>query len=159
MRRKKRAVSPLIATVLLISFAVALGSVVLNWGRNLDISSEDICSEVEIQIKSLGNSDVCYKKDGDRTYLNFVIENEGNIKVEGLGIWVVGQKGTKILDFDQLTIQPKGVLDVNDDTVSYNADTFGDLKSVQFLPKVKNEDDVIDICPSNAIKIDKIRFC
>ena len=34
MKLNKKAVSPLIATVLLIAFAVALGAVVMNWGRS-----------------------------------------------------------------------------------------------------------------------------
>ncbi|MDP7623305.1 MAG: hypothetical protein QF436_04300, partial [Candidatus Woesearchaeota archaeon] len=61
MRAKsnKRGVSPLIATVLLISFAVALGSVVLNWGRNIDISKPgDKCAGINIEIRNIDASQV-----------------------------------------------------------------------------------------------------
>ena len=49
---QKKGVSPLIATVLLISFAVALGAVVMNWGRNIDIiKPDDKCAGVEIKVR------------------------------------------------------------------------------------------------------------
>ena len=61
----KRGVSPLIATVLLISFAVALGAVVLNWGRNLDISKPgDKCTGITIKIRTINNAQVCYAGSG-----------------------------------------------------------------------------------------------
>jgi len=43
--KNKRGVSPLIATVLLIAFAVALGAIVMNWGRNY-IESQQTSAEV-----------------------------------------------------------------------------------------------------------------
>jgi len=54
----KRGVSPLIATVLLISFAVALGSIVLNLSRTLHFWDE--CSEVSIKIRELDEAQACY---------------------------------------------------------------------------------------------------
>ena len=158
MRRTKKAVSPLIATVLLISFAVALGSVVLNWGRNLDISSEDVCSQVRLEIESKARSDICYTREGDSAYLTFMLRNTGDARVEGLGIWIVGDKGTKLLDFDQFVIQPDKTLDVSDKSVMYSVPTYGNLKHVQFIPKAKN-DDAIDICPGNSLKVEDIGFC
>jgi len=41
----KRAVSPLIATVLLIAFAVALGAIVMNWGRGYVEDTQDFARE------------------------------------------------------------------------------------------------------------------
>jgi len=153
----KRGVSPIIATVLLISFAVALGSVVLNWGRNLDISrSEDICSEVSLAIKSIGNAQVCFVGSGANAYINFVLDNSGEVDVNGLGVWIVGKKGTKLLDLDDLSIKKGELLRLEGDAVKYDFDTYGDIKNVQFIPKVLTEDGV-DICQS--IKADKISAC
>ena len=155
----KRGVSPLIATVLLISFAVALGSVVLNWGRNLDVSSsDDICENVKILIRDLGNTDVCYKSDGKQAFLNFALSNEGDIPVQGIGIFILGEKGTKLLDLDTFTIQPKGLIDVIDTSIAYDIETYGMIKQVQFLPKAKGEDS-ITLCPGSTIKTEKVRAC
>ena len=41
----KKAVSPLIATVLLIAFAVALGAIVMNWGESFVRTTQDTASE------------------------------------------------------------------------------------------------------------------
>jgi flagellin-like protein len=55
----KKGVSPLIATVLLISFAVALGAVVMNWAGQIGVS--DACNDVEISVVTLNNEQqACY---------------------------------------------------------------------------------------------------
>lgn len=35
MFKKKKSISPLVATIILLAFAVALGSVVMSWGKGL----------------------------------------------------------------------------------------------------------------------------
>ena len=155
----KRGVSPLIATILLISFAVALGSVVLNWGKNIDMSkSEDTCSGASIKIKSIGNSEVCYAGSGENGYINFIISNNGDIDIAGLAIWIVGQKGTKLLDLDDFSIKKGDVLGVEDNSVKYDFNTYGNIKYIQFIPKVKITDSM-DICPRNSVKAEKISVC
>lgn len=155
----KRGVSPLIATVLLISFAVALGSVVLTWGTNLDISkSKDICSEVSIKIRDMENIEVCYSGSGKDAYINFVIDNDGNADIEGLGIWIVGEKGIQLSDLDNLQIKKKQILDYKEKAATYDFNTYGNIKQVQFIPKVKSENGV-DICPRNSVKAEKIGVC
>jgi len=89
----KKGVSPLIATVLLISFAVALGSVVLQWGKSLPISNpRDICSGVAMKIRSVNDAEICYSGSGQDAYINFIIDNNGEIDIEGLQIHMLGEK-------------------------------------------------------------------
>ena len=155
----KKGVSPIIATVLLISFAVALGSVVLNWGRNLDISKPgDICAGVSIKIRSIDNSQVCYGGAGKNTYLKFILDNNGNADIDGISIWVTGDKGTKLLDFNELAVKKGELLDINDDSITYDATTTGNIKNIQFFPKIKAANS-IDICARNSIKIDTLQKC
>ena len=155
----KKGVSPLIATVLLISFAVALGSVVLNWSTNLGTSqSGDACSGVSIKIRNIESLGVCYSGSGQDAYINFLVDNNGVVDIIGLGIWIVGQKGTKLLDLDDFSIKKGDILGIEDDSVKYDFDTYGDIKHVQFIPKVKITDS-IDICPRNSVKAEKIGVC
>ena len=155
----KRGVSPLIATVLLISFAVALGSVVLNWGRNLDISKpNDKCAGVSLKIRNIGNAQACYSISGSDAYINFIIDNNGNKDIDGLGIWITGEKGTKLLDLNELSINKGELLDIKDNSVKYDFSTYGPIKHIQFIPKVKF-DDSIDICTRNSVKADEIGIC
>ena len=155
----KRGVSPLIATVLLVSFTIALGFIVLNWGRNLDISKPgDECLEIAIKIRSIGDLDLCYSGLGQDTYINFIVDNTGNIDIDGLGIWIVGEKGTKLLNLDDVSIKKGGHFNVEDKSITYDFNTYGKIKHVQFIPKVKTKN-ALDICPSNSVKAEKIGIC
>jgi len=157
----KRGVSPLIATVLLISFAVALGSVVLNWGKNLDISKPgDSCSGAAITIRNIGEREVCYSGSGSGAFINFILDNSGSADIAGLGIWIVGDKGTKLLDLDNLEIKSGELLNVEDDRAKYDFNTYGKINYIQFIPKVKTGTGTgIDICPKNSVKAEKIGTC
>ena len=155
----KRGVSPLIATVLLISFAVALGSVVLNWGRNLEIAKPgDICAGVSIKIRSVNNAEVCYGGSDKNTYLQFVLDNDGSADIGGLGIWVTGDKGTKLLDFNELSIQKGELLDIKDTSIKYDAESYGNIQSIQFFPKMGDVGSV-EICARSSIKVSNIQRC
>jgi len=155
----KRGVSPLIATVLLISFAVALGSVVLNWGRNLEIAKPgDVCSGVAIKIRNIGDAEVCYAGSGSSTYVNFVIDNIGNVGINGLGVWITGEKGTKLLELDNIPIEKGQILDIKDKSIVFDSNAYGAIKSIQFFPKVIGTE-TLEICSRNSIKADKVKVC
>jgi len=157
--RNKKAVSPLIATILLISFAVALGSVVLNWGRNLEVPDKnDECGSVSLKLRNLGSNEVCFIQADNKAFLNFVLENEGSSVISGLGVWIVGQKGTRLMEMDSFSIPPASRLDINDQSVAYDIGTYGQIKQIQFIPKVR-KNEAIDICPNSAIKATIIGPC
>jgi len=155
----KKGVSPLIATVLLIAFAVALGSVVMNWGLNLDLGkSADSCRNVEIKIRNIDVAEVCFGGFGPNGYINFIIDNTGLIDISGLAIWIVGEKGTRLFDLDNILIEKGSLYDKKDKEISYDFSAFGNIKQVQFIPKIKPEQ-ATEICPRNAIKASKIGVC
>ncbi|MBI3035708.1 hypothetical protein HYY71_05290 [Candidatus Woesearchaeota archaeon] len=155
----KKGVSPLIATVLLIAFAVALGSVVMNWGLNLNLGkSIDMCRNVEIKIRSVDASDACFGGFGQNGYINFIIDNTGTIDVSGLAIWIVGDKGTRLFDLDNVLLKKGSLYDKKDKEVSYDFSKFGNIKQVQFIPKVKSGQ-ATEICPKNAVKAESIGIC
>jgi len=157
MRRNKRGVSPLIATVLLISFTVALGSVVLNWGKNLDIASSGACSGVSIKLRPISGFDVCYDGAG-LTKLNFIVDNTGKKDISGLGVWVIGEHGTSFLDLDDVAIAAGNLLNIMGDKVTYDFNRYGGIKNVQFIPKIKSGDST-EICTENSIKTANIGAC
>jgi len=157
-RYNKRGVSPLIATVLLISFAVALGSVVINWGRNLDIAMGDVCTGISMKIRNVEDSQVCYSGQGQNTYIKFIIDNDGSANIDGLGIWITGEKGTKLLDFNDFSITKGELLEVKDKSIIYDSNAYGTIKQIQFFPKVKGTDS-IELCARNSVKVSKIKAC
>ena len=155
----KRGVSPLIATVLLISFAVALGSVVLNWGRNLDISKPgDKCAGISIKLRNVDSFQVCYSGSGENAHIKFIIDNNGNIDIDGLGLWITGEKGTKLLDFNELAIKKGDLIDIKYDSVKSALNMYGAIKNIQFFPKVKANES-IEICARNSVKADNVGVC
>lgn len=99
--RFKKGVSPLIATVLLIAFAVSLGAVVMNWGRGyVEATAENAetqsaekisCSmDTSIGIVQVGNKQkLCIDNEtvpGPNLYLNFTLVNTGSVDLEGVQI-------------------------------------------------------------------------
>jgi len=157
--RSKKGVSPLIATVLLIAFAVALGSVVMNWGLNLNIGKgADSCSSVEIKIRNIEASEVCFGGFGQNGYINFIIDNTGAADITGLAVWIVGDKDTRLFDLDNILVKKGSLYDKTDKQVSYDFSKYGNIKQVQFIPKIESNQ-AKEICPKNAVKADKIGIC
>ena len=155
----KKGVSPLIATILLIAFAVALGSVVMNWGLNLNLGKpSDICRNVEIKIRSIDAAEVCFGGFGPNGYINFIIDNTGSTDVSGLAVWIIGEKGTRLFDLDNIMLKKASLYDKKDKEVSYDFTKFGNIKQIQFIPKIKSGE-TINICPKKTITAERIGVC
>ena len=155
----KKGVSPLIATILLIAFAVALGSVVMNWGLNLDLGkSADNCRNIEIKLRDINSAEACFGGFGQNGYINFVIDNTGAADISGLAIWIVGDKGTRLFELDNIALKTGSLYDKKDKEVSYDFTAYGNIKQIQFIPKAKAEQ-TTEICSKNAVKTEKIGAC
>lgn len=76
----KKAISPLIATLLLIAFTVALGVMIMNFGKNI-VDDYGECKSIEIKIDSSPNS-ICFLKESSE--LSFTIINHGKTDVSSL---------------------------------------------------------------------------
>ncbi|MBI2559420.1 hypothetical protein HYW20_08920 [Candidatus Woesearchaeota archaeon] len=156
--KSKKGVSPLIATILLIAFAVALGSVVMNWGLSLELGkSGDKCRNVDIRIREADASEVCYGGVGQNGYINFIIDNAGS-EINGMSIWIIGEKGTSLFDVDNILIKKGALYEKENKEVTYDFSTYGSIKQVQFIPKIRI-DQSLEICPKNAVKAEKIGIC
>ena len=156
----KKGVSPLIATILLIAFAVALGSVVINWGLNFSLGkSGDKCANVAIKIKEISSAGACYGGVGQNGYINFIIGSAGNTDISGLAILIVGSSGkSRLFDLDNILIKKGDWLEKNDKEVSYDFLQFGNINQVQFIPKIKSGQST-DICSKNSLSAEKISAC
>src|SRR6056297_1322664 len=77
MVRFKKGMSPLIATVFLIAFAVALGVMIMNWSPSEhDSANKDLCENVEINLLQTPCS--------SDNKLSFEVQNTGSQKIDGL---------------------------------------------------------------------------
>ena len=79
----KRAVSPLIATILLIAFAVALGAVVMNIPQDSDdgqnLPTQKGCDSVALSILKTGSNEfLCYNIEQKQLLLTLINEPKGS---------------------------------------------------------------------------------
>ena|SRR3989338_339870 len=161
--KSKRGVSPLIATVLLIAFAVALGAVVMNWGRTYvedtakfarEKSDIEIKCSSDVKLAFLKIKDVkhiCYFIDASNVKVNFTVENIGKLDIFGLQVTVVGDKEVNTTEID---------LEDPDDRVlkrarfykntSVNLGDIGNPSQIRIVPVIKIEGNR-NACPGTAL--------
>ena len=90
-KRGKKGISPLIATVLLIAFAVSIGTMIMNWGR--DVPAAEDCKDVKIELQTINGKPLfCY--DTLNTKINVMLKNTGNVDVAELRLLVTSASGS-----------------------------------------------------------------
>lgn len=119
---KKRGLSPIIATILLMAFAVAIGALIMNWSSKIvrEGMQEEKCTKASVSLRS----DLCYTGDAIRVD----VRNDGPTKIATLNL---------IIDSD--TAQRE---------ITMNIDGLGsDEVLTQEVPTVQPENADISITP------------
>jgi flagellin-like protein len=167
MRLKKKAVSPLIATVLLIAFAVALGAVVMNWGRTYveetaekaqKTSNTKVSCSMDVNLKYVtlnGRKQICYNESED--VIRFTLQNSGSKTIEGIDVQVIGAEDFYITTISNSSIRSSFLLKTN---ITYDFTTYGDIQKVSLIPKisVEGENDPVP-CSDNSLDEEDIATC
>ena len=157
MITRKKAVSPLIATVLLIAFAVALGAVVMNWGRTQfsDGTVEGPCSEIDFGLELNGESpNICFS-DGKVVFLAY---NNGNGEISSLKITVISQKG------DPYNTAVKEILS-SLETKKFSFDIpeeFSSIQKVRITPLILPDPEKtlsVEVCSSQVVEVIQVGGC
>ena len=145
----KKAVSPLIATVLLIAFAVSLGAVLLTY-----MSSLGECGGVSIQIAELNEKpQICYNSNTNK--LDFTLENSGHEDIEYLKLTLTGALNVDNIDVDQSFPQSEA----KKVSIDYKFIYLGQLQKLKIVP-VTLEDNEETICPTDkSLEIEYIPEC
>ena len=145
----KKAVSPLIATVLLIAFAIALGAIVMNWGKTwveeeMESGQEEFYAskecdrDIQLGIKSIGNRpQLCYSYSSGNLTIEFMVSNGGPRTIGGLRVIAYGTNGsinqtTSAEALENTPLAPGAALK-DDASFLINADDFGTLAQVEFV--------------------------
>jgi len=85
-RLNRRGISPLIATVLLIAFAVSIGTMIMNWGK--DAVAVGDCSETKLEVQMINTKPLfCYDIPNSR--INVMIKNTGTTDVNRLKMRII----------------------------------------------------------------------
>ncbi len=146
----KKGIAPLVATLLLISFAVALGVVIMTFGR-AQVELEAQCPiNVGLKLSKIGGVEqLCY--DAAKRDLSFTVENGVNIDIEGLVVNVIGSEKAETF---QLTEARMGKAGVYLGHIPFD----GEIKQVKISPKVILYDNE-EICTDKAVVVEELRAC
>lgn len=152
--KNKRALTPLMITFLLVSFAVAVGVVVINLGR-AEVEEKAECTlEIGLKLSEVGGEEQ-FCLDRAKEQLFFTVENGVNIKVEGLVMNVIGTKKAESYELGEAKMEKAGVFLKY---VPYSLEEMGEIKQVKVIPKVNLFDKEL-ICQEQGLVVEKVRDC
>jgi len=139
--RNRRGVSPLIATIMLIAFAVALGAVVMQFGAGLESSSCGADIQIIAESACIGASTI-----------EVSVKNVGAADIGKLQFWVHGSDGA-------IKTQTSNVLLTRSSTdktsVEYQKSAFGAPKKIEIIPFLENGLQ----CEENKVVTTRIGSC
>ena len=147
---KKRAMSPLFSTVILIGFAIALGGIVMSWGKGGYAmgSSAVECGQTSLSLISYGeNKGIC--SSGNKLY--FTIQNNGEIMLEGIKVSIIGEE-----IYSGVVDNPIDTADVVKLELSHT--DIGKIEKVIFTPKFDYQDNE-KLCPKSGFSVEGIGEC
>ena len=151
MITNKRGITPIMATLLLVSFAVAVGVVVMNFGR-AQVEEEAQCAiNIGLKLAEIGGQQqLCY--DSTQQSIRFTIENGVNIKVEGLIVNIIETDKAESIEVNEAKIIKAGTYL---GTIKHAASS---IQQVKIIPKVMLFDQE-EICAEQALVVENIRNC
>ena len=146
----KKAIAPLISTVILLLFAIALGLLVMSWGNsytNGENAAE--CSDVSLNLQSIeGKELICYKSNK----IFFTVENDGAAVINGLRIIVIGEEGIS----DQQEEFILGIGDIKKGSLGYG--NAGKIQKVKLEPVIGSTEGLRP-CPKQGVEMEQIGEC
>lgn len=156
--QSKRAVSPLIATVMLLVVAIVVGVLVMNWGRAQLEDASQCTVNVGLSFVELNKKpQVCYAGAGSEGAVTFIVENGVAIDVESLQLRIIGTKNVYTTDLPDTAVE-KGYSLMQ--TIPYDFNLFGDIRQLRLVPKVQflpGEDALL--CVEQALVVEDISPC
>ena len=150
----KKGITPLMITLLLVSFAVAVGVMVMNFGRAQVEDAAECAIDIGLKFSNVAGKDqICY--DQSTSKVSFTLENGVNIKVEGL---IINSIGVDNADSSELNDAKIGKAGVYKNKVSYNSVANGELQQIKIVPKVVLYEEEI-VCSEQALVAEDIKNC
>lgn len=150
----KKAITTIMASLLLISFAVAVGVVVMNLGKAQVEDTAQCPIEVGLKFSNIGGKEqLCY--DAAKKQIYFTIENGANIKVEGIIVSVVGTEKAETTELNDAQIIKAGTYLGK---INFDITVGGQIRQIKITPKVVLYD-VEQICTEKSLVSETIGNC
>jgi len=150
----RKAMTPIMATFLLLSFAVTIGLLVMNFARAQVVLEAECTQNIELAWMQFdGLDDICY--DTNTQEILFGVENGVQIEVERLQATAVGRKAAQSYEVPTSKIIRAGSFV---GTLSYNEDESGILRQVKIIPIVLSAGQE-HFCTEQALSITSVPEC
>jgi len=167
MFSSKKGVSPLVATILLIAFAIALGAVVMSYGSAYYGSKQvgavvtspiEQCANVVLRVYEIaGKQQACHGGEGKNGFINFMLDNQGTVDIEEMLVTIIGARGSE--EFKLNPFIGQGTLfDKRDRTTNYNFDKNGIIVKMQFRPYIRSVGKT-QVCTDKQVLVENIEHC
>lgn len=150
----KKGITPLMTTILLISFAVAVGVVIMNFGRATAQEEAECSVDPQIQLSNIsGQVQICYDFVGKA--LTFTVENGVQTLVDGLVVNVIGTEKAHTFELNDAKMPRAGSYIGK---LQYDYIVGKAIRQVKITPKVKLQDKE-EICVDKAVIVEDIKGC
>ncbi|HDP74055.1 MAG TPA: hypothetical protein ENN46_03825 [Candidatus Woesearchaeota archaeon] len=148
----RKGISPLVALILLVSFSVALGVLVINLLSLLFV--ENPCESVEIELVELRDfKPLCVDYVGGRL-IKFVLRNSGTVEIDHFKIGIITSEGISEGELKR-SVKPTERMDVRD---GFRFDSKGEIKEVTITPVVISEN-TDKVCVYKEVIFTDIPIC
>ena len=149
MHFNKKGVSPIVATVLLITFAVAVGAVIMTYSGSIGECGTVVINVAQVQDKPK----VCFNdKVGS---IEISLENGPKQELKKFKLTLQGTRNTDNRDLEQFF----GKSETKKLVIPYDQSVLGNLEKVKIIPVMSDKGEE-KICPVNkAITIEGIESC
>ena len=163
MINNKRGLSPLIATILLIAFAVALGAVVMNLGRTigdgeLPFNGEAGCGvSGKLEIAEIGGEyKICFAEMGKESYVDFTIHNGASADINDLQVTIYGSNDVFNMDSILKEVMKRG--EGRRIKIKYDNTVYGNIEKFVIIPKVEHDGSIV-LCDEAKLELEEIGSC
>ncbi|MBW3002458.1 hypothetical protein KY338_04860 [Candidatus Woesearchaeota archaeon] len=161
MFRSKKAVSPLIATILLIVFSIALGAVVMSWGEAyIEEKAEFVkgtqetvagCDAAFIKVIQIsGVPQICVRND----VLEVFVENGPSTEIYDLHARIVGTDGIAVRD----SVLSEPLMPADAEKVMFRFEPVGQIRQVKITPMILRAGSLTP-CTDKGIIVENVNPC
>ena len=156
----KRGVSPVVATVLLITLVVILGTIIFIWAKGFlsesaikgDRVVENSCDDVKFEVQIIGEASECPKPNSPTDYYSAIdINNLGNIPIYGVKV-LRYDDSTDSIDSLSLSDQPftGGTVKIGQSSfvcLDFNVNSGDQFRVIPKLLAEKDKRKIVYTCP------------
>lgn len=162
MFKSRRAVSPLVATILLVAFSIGLGALVMSWGEEyIEQKAEFVqgieeakvgCEAVDIKLIRIGGvPQICKTAETIEAWL----DNGPNIDLYNIHARVAGFRDVYV--DEELLDEPLPRENSAKASIPLS-ESLGQILQVKLTPKIFLNNEVVS-CPTKAISVENIPVC